>query len=167
MTILSKADALGALCLTGIGIELFRNDGTTDLKFDFVATGPATISVNGDNLEITVGMNSQCSITLSDTGTNVLKPGGLITLKKATPVGTYTPVLIQDWSDPVFMKEVATNANVVLARKLSYWVQATMLTGLGLTNALGIAANAKVDLEKDAIDAISEAIDIGTLNIIG
>ena len=167
MKIISKTDALGTLTIGNVDVALFHNDTDSAITFNFTTNGKATCTAIGDDLIITMMLGGECSITQAAGGSFTVVPGGSLQLRKSVAVGAYTPIIEQEFGDSVWMKQIATNGNVLIDRVLNYWMQATQLAGLGLTTVAGITAAATVKVDKDSVNEIASSIDVGTVNVVG
>ena len=169
MRIRTKTDALGALVIGGMEVILFRNDTTGPLTFNFSTNGENASIVDEGNLIITIKAGGDATLTLVEGGSYTLQAGAQLILKKpgllANPA--FTPIIDQDWNDPVFMKQIVITANMAINRDATYWRDATLLASLGITSVAGIAAAATVNLSEESIQQISDETQVGHWNFVG
>ena len=164
MRIFSRTDGLGALT-AGKDVTLLVNDTADAIKFNVTTNTAASVSLVGADLVISLGLDGVASIRVADDGAQSLPAGGKLRIVKTTAVGLYTPQIEIEHSDPVQIREAASNANVIIAREMSYWSNVMLLCGLGLSTVAGVNASATVDISQGSIAKISSSS--GTLNIIG
>ena len=164
MKIFSRTDGLGALT-AGKNVTLLVNDTAAPVKFNVTTNAAASVDLVGEDLVISLGLDGAISLHVADDGSFSLPAGGRLRVVKTTAAGLYTPQAEIDQSDPVFLREVVTNANTIIAREMSYWSNVMLLCGLGLSTVAGVAANATVDISQKSIAQIGQSS--GTLNIIG